>query len=187
MSLDVHTNALWRGQLIGLRAIEPEDWEVFAEQETDVVSTRHGTGWAPVPWSRHRLKEWAQDLDRSQMKDDSFRWVIEAGGGAVAGSINTHRCDRRTGAFSYGVLTFPDHRRRGYASEAIRLVLAYYFGELRYQECTVTIYSFNDASLALHRRLGFSEEGRIRRTVYTAGALHDEFVMGITAEEFVTM
>ena len=63
------------------------------------------------------------------------------------------------------------------------LVLRYYFRELRYQKATVRVYSFNEASIRLHEKLGFQHEGRIRRTVYTNGALCDEIVLGLTVEE----
>jgi RimJ/RimL family protein N-acetyltransferase len=77
-----------------------------------------------------------------------------------------------------------EHWRRGYAAEAIRLILRYYFDELRYQMANVEIHAFNEASLALHRKLGFQEEGRLRRTVYTEGKYFDQVILGITGEEF---
>lgn len=50
------------------------------------------------------------------------------------------------------------HWRRGYASDAICIVLRYYFEELRYQKCTVSVYDFNESSLRLHEWLGFQVE-----------------------------
>jgi RimJ/RimL family protein N-acetyltransferase len=58
------------------------------------------------------------------------------------------------------------------------------FRELRYQKANATVYAFNEGSLALHRKLGFVEEGRIRRNHFTNGEYHDEFWFGITREEF---
>jgi RimJ/RimL family protein N-acetyltransferase len=66
----------------------------------------------------------------------------------------------------------------------VNLVLRYYFRELRYQKCTVQVYDFNDASIALHERLGFQREGRMRRMGYTEGRHFDVLLYGITAEEF---
>jgi RimJ/RimL family protein N-acetyltransferase len=66
------------------------------------------------------------------------------------------------------------------------LVLRYYFQELRYQKVTVRVYSFNDASIRLHEKLGFQLEGRLRRTVYTNGEYFDELIYGLTVEEFVS-
>lgn len=41
----------------------------------------------------------------------------------------------------------------------------------------------NDASLALFRRLGFVEEGRLREHEFFAGAHHDLVLLGRTAAE----
>jgi RimJ/RimL family protein N-acetyltransferase len=185
LSLD---SSVFDGKLISLRAVEPDDWSAFAEHERDHVATRLGAGWTPVPWSQQRLRTWAAAPERSVVNDDAFNFaIVRRDDASLVGSINTHQCDRRTGVFSYGVMVWPDHRRRGFASEAVRLVLSWAFGELRFQKCDVTIYAFNDVSLKFHRRLGFVEEGRRRRAVYTAGAHHDEFLLGMTSEEFWAM
>jgi RimJ/RimL family protein N-acetyltransferase len=39
--------------------------------------------------------------------------------------------------------------------------------------------------LALHRRRGFVEEGRRRRSRYANGRYDDEFLFGMTAEEYL--
>jgi len=173
------------GVVVSLRAVEPDDWPVFAEHERDHLSTRLGGGWVPLPWSSARLREWASPPERSVVKDDVFNLaIIRRSDSALVGSINAHHCERRIGVFSYGVTIFPADRRSGLASEAVRLVLRWAFGEARYQKCDVTIYEFNEASVAFHRHLGFAEEGRRRRAVYTAGGFYDELLFGITAEEF---
>jgi RimJ/RimL family protein N-acetyltransferase len=84
----------------------------------------------------------------------------------------------------YGIAVLPQHQRKGYASEAIRLVLRYYFGERRYQKCTVEVFSFNEPSQRLHEALGFTLEGRLRRMIYTNGVFYDALLYGITREEF---
>jgi RimJ/RimL family protein N-acetyltransferase len=173
------------GSLASLRFVEPEDWPAFAEHERDTGSSRLGAGWAPIPWSNARLKSWAEAPERSAVADDVFVLaIVRAGSSKVVGAINTHHCNRRAGTFSYGITVWPEHRRAGLAGEAIRLLLAWAFGEARYQKCDVTVYEYNDASLALHRKLGFVMEGRRRRALYTAGRYFDEVLFGMTAEEF---
>lgn len=78
----------------------------------------------------------------------------------------------------------PDHRRKGYAAEAVVLVLRFMFAERRYHKCLAAIFAHNEASLALFRRLGFTEEGRLREHVYFAGRHHDLVMMGMLADEF---
>jgi RimJ/RimL family protein N-acetyltransferase len=88
------------------------------------------------------------------------------------------------GRFSHGLAIGAGHRRQGFGTEAVGLLLRFYFGELRYQKCDTSIYGFNDASLAMHEKLGFQIEGRVRRAVFARGEYHDELIVGITADEF---
>ena len=173
----------WRGEKVRLRAVEPGDWEVLHASNVDTEAARHSYQ-IPFPRSAERMKTWAEELALAEPENDVFRWVIENRAGEVVGTINTHSCDRRCGTFQYGLTIFGAYRRKGYASEAIKLLLTYFFLELRYQKVTVNIYSFNQPSLKLQEKLGFQEEGRLRRMVYTDGAYHDVLVFGLTREEF---
>ncbi len=59
-------------------------------------------------------------------------------------------------------------------------MLRYFFHELRYQKVTAQVYSFNAPSIALHERLGFQVEGRLRRMIFTHGRHFDELLYGMT-------
>jgi RimJ/RimL family protein N-acetyltransferase len=174
----------WRGRRVRLRAIEPADWAVYFawNQDDDQARSLYNV---PFPQSEEAARQWAQQESTRKPEDDAFRFVIENEHGEVVGDLTTHDCDRRVGAFSYGISIRQDQRRSGYAAEAIELALRYYFQELRYQKVTVSVYSFNDASIRLHEKLGFQLEGRLRRTVFTNGEHFDELVYGLTVEEFI--
>lgn len=174
---------LWEGERVRLRAVEPQDWAVFHRWGQDSETARSGyeTGF---PQSEEAARAWTERLAMSTPDSDQFRWVIEDTDGEMAGTINTHSCERRNGTFSYGVVVSREHRGKGYAREAISLVLNYYFGELRYQKATVHVYGFNRPSAKLHESMGFTLEGLLRRMMYTDGQYFDIMVYGITAEEW---
>ena len=174
---------IWEGQLVRLRALEPEDWKAFFDwdQDTDMART---TYWVPFPGSQEQARKWTAEQALDRGKNHEYKWVIENLSGEFVGMLNTHTCDPRVGTFQYGVAVKREQWRKGYASEAIRIVLGYFFRELRYQKVTVLVYDFNEPSLELHRKLGFKEEGRLRRTVYTEGRYFDEVILGMTVEEF---
>jgi RimJ/RimL family protein N-acetyltransferase len=58
------------------------------------------------------------------------------------------------------------------------------FGERRFHKCGVSVYAFNEASIALHTKLGFQIEGRLREHEYFGGRHHDVVMMGMTIHEF---
>ncbi len=173
----------WQDTLIRLRAVEPSDWETFYRWNFDSDSARE-TYYLPFPKSEEGTRRWAEQGSVQPPERDSYRLVIENLEGEMVGTINTHSCDPRNGTFSYGLAIAEDHRRKGYAASAIKLALRYFFEELRYQKATVHVYSSNEPSIELHRRLGFHLEGRLRSMIYTQGRYLDELLFGITAEEF---
>ena len=173
----------WQTEKIRLRAVEPADAETLHEWNQDTGMARL-LYWIPFPDSLEATRRWAQEQSTRRPGDDTFNWIIENLQGEFAGTISTHHCDRRNGHFKYGVAVRESHRRKGYASDAIRLVLRYFFEELRYVKAIAEVYAFNEQSISLHESLGFVLEGRLRSMIYTGGQSHDVLVFGILAEEF---
>lgn len=62
--------------------------------------------------------------------------------------------------------------------------MRFMFDERRFQKCEAHVYDYNAASISLHRKLGFVEEGRQRRHLFLAGEYHDQLLFGMTVEEF---
>ena len=174
---------MWQGPRVRLRAFVVEDWEAYHAWNVDDEQTRN-LDQIHFPQSAGAARQWAEREAARGPDGDNFRFVIENEHGEVVGDLSTHDCDLRVGTFSYGISIRADQRGKGYAREAIPLLLRYYFEEKRYQKATVTIFSFNEPSVILHERLGFQLEGRLRRMAYTAGAYHDALIYGMTAEEF---
>jgi RimJ/RimL family protein N-acetyltransferase len=171
----------WEGALVRLRAPVPADVDAFVAADEDGAATRSGWRVFP-PRTRWAAEEW---ISQASGDGDEFRVVIEAlGSGEVVGTLNTQDCEPGAGTCGYGVTIWPWHRRCGYGTDAVVVALRYLFGERRYQKCTVGVLSFNEASVAMHRSLGFTEEGRIRRAHFRAGRHWDEVLFGITVEEF---
>ncbi len=140
----------------------------------------------PRPAEGYRV----QAGERATAKPDSdrFQLAVEAvDTGETVGAVGSHQADARMGWFEYGITIGADHRRKGYAAEAAVLLLRFMFQENRYHKCHVRIFAHNDASLALHRRLGFTEEGRLREQVYLSGRYHDVVMMGMLADEFTRL
>lgn len=174
---------IWTGEKVRLRAPREGDAETFHRWDEDTEGARNG--WRlNLPRTLEATRLWLEERAKMTPDDDRVFLVIETLDGTMAGSLSIHDADRRNGTFEYGITVAPEFQGRGFASEAIRLVLRFYFDELRYQKANATVYAFNEPSLALHRKLGFREEGRLRRMVFSKGEHHDEVWFGLTAEEW---
>lgn len=178
-------SAYWQGKVLRLRALEPEDAEHFflINQERDVDRNLEMV-WLPSSMAAQR--QYVENAAKAGFKDGhSFSFQIEAlDSGRHVGSIDTHHCDPRVGTFEYGLSVREQYRGRGYAAEAILLVLRYYFFELRYQKANPGVFDFNTSSIRLHEKLGFVLEGTRRRSAYSHGQFHDLLLFGMTDDEF---
>jgi RimJ/RimL family protein N-acetyltransferase len=178
----------WSGQRVRLRAVEPADIEVWiaekrAHPDDGLLS---GEGYNEFPESESELRRaWERSLEPPV--GHARPWSIERSeDGSLLGGINTFACDARVGMFEYGIEILHAFRRQGHASEAIRILLRQHFDEYRYQKVNTRVHEFNAASIALHEKLGFQQEGRVRRAVYTGGRYWDLLLFGLTVEEFRT-
>ena len=172
----------WQGERVRLRAVEPEDATFFFGLQQDTERSRL-LDFLPPPSSKAALESWAREQSQKEFDGDAFQWMIEAAGEPV-GSIVTHTVSPRNGTFSYALEVARNHQRKGYAKEAVMLVLRYYFGELRYQKVHTGAQENNAGSIALHRGLGFRHEGTQRRMVFQEGRYLDLLLFGLTADEF---
>lgn len=174
---------LWQGKHVRLRAVEPDDWKVFHEWDKDGMGGRL-TDEVWFPSSTIAQQKWAEGLATGKVENDEYRFQIENFAGELVGTMNTHTCNPRNGTFYYGIAIMPIYQRKGYASDAIKLLLRYFFHERRYQKVNATVYSFNIPSIQLHQNFGFKQEGQLRSMIYTDGQFYDEIIFGLTIEEF---
>ena len=177
-------NNYWEGKDIRLRALEAQDIDRFVEMRNKPDS--EGKWFYDrllFPKSEEGVRKQYADL-LLDLKDDKSYFVIETLDGEFAGDIGVWHTRRREGVFLYGVFIEREHRRKGYGSQALIIILDYYFNELNYQKCSATVYGYNKQSQKFQERLGFVREGSLRNELYTRGKYYDEVYYGMLKEEF---
>jgi RimJ/RimL family protein N-acetyltransferase len=179
---EMHSN-IWSGPKVRLRPVLSSDWKEFHENDHDSEGARL-CDFIHFPRSEEGTKSWAEYTSSKTFDGDNVFLAVEALDGTLVGSINANSCDTRNGTFKYGVAIFRKHWRKGYASEATRILLRYYFEELRYRKVNAYVYAFNVGSRALQEHLGFVQEGILREMIFTKGKHYDEYVYGQTKDEF---
>jgi RimJ/RimL family protein N-acetyltransferase len=183
--IELGMTSFWTGERVRLRGIEPEDWTAFMRFAVD--EERLGD-LLQLPRSAESFRTWAKEQAVAKSDGDSFGLAIEAvDTGEIVGAVGSNHADPRAGWFEYGITMGAEHRRKGFAAEAVVMLLRFMFAERRYHKCQARIFAHNEASLSLHRRLGFVEEGRLRDHVFFAGRHHDLVMMGMLADEFAQL
>ena len=104
--------------------------------------------------------------------------------GTLCGFLNVFGTSQRHGSFSYGISMLSEVRGKGYAAEAVNLLLDYYFNHLRYHRCGINVYGFNPRSIRFHEKLGFRKCGEMHEVIYYEGKYHDQMLYEMTAEQF---
>lgn len=181
-AIGVH-DSIWTGRRVRLRGLEPKEWPRFRDNDLNTTSQRYGDR-VRAPRSNAAYERWAAEQAVKTDSDELWLVIADVNDDRPVGSIRTFRADATAGLFWYGVAIFKEDQRRGYATEAIRIVQRYMFGERRYTKCQAEVFGDNAAALGLHQSLGFVLEGRMRKASFREGSRQDIVIFGMTIEEF---
>jgi RimJ/RimL family protein N-acetyltransferase len=173
----------WQGESTRLRPWRLEDAELrFMAWLDSPTRALHEDG-IELPTSVELQKAWLEKAAGYQ-EAGMIRFAMENLEGVTVGWVTLHSRDQKNGTFGFGVAVYRAYRGHGYAVDAVRLVLKYGFWEQRYQKYNSMCLHTNEASIRMHAKLGFREEGRIRRNCFYNATYHDEVLFGMTREEF---
>lgn len=109
----------------------------------------------PAP-SQQLLTDGELSLTRSAAGDAVLTFEVSHRGHAV-GEVSVRDLGDRTGALEWRI--DPDHRRRGYATRAVRLLVAYAFAELDYLRLEARVPREDVAAVRVGSRAGLRREG----------------------------
>jgi RimJ/RimL family protein N-acetyltransferase len=179
-----YSSYFWQGERTRLRPLRPADAEPSFVAALDSPSRQLLQLGIELPITAEIQRATLEKLVDCQDADNLIVFAVDTIAGATVGAISYHSRDRKNGTFGFGIVVYREHRRKGYALDAARILLRYAFWERRYQKCNSGCIHINEASIRLHERLGFKEEGRRRRSVFFNGRFYDDLLFGLTREEF---
>ena len=179
-----YSRYFWQGKQVRVRPLRIEDAEQSFTSSLDSPSRQFLQLGVELPTSVELQRTTLEKYVGCKDADGVIVFAIENLANEYVGGISLHSRDEKNGLFSFGVVVDRNHRGQGYAEDAVRIVLRYGFWERRYQKCNSACLHTNEASIRLHKKLGFLEEGRRRRQVFLNGEYHDDVLFGMTREEF---
>lgn len=158
-----------RGKKIILRPPIAADYREIAALMERNLAFFHGL--VPAFKGRASFSEW---IERNRY-DDCFDFLIcRREDGLIVGKANLFQIIRRgLQSACVGYLVAREHTRKGYATEALELVLRFAFQKVKLHRVEADIQPQNKASLALAQRAGFIREGISRRYVKISGRWRD--------------
>ena len=172
----------WQNDKIRLRLWLPKDAEYsyLLDLDSEGISFVHEE--VPLPPIKPIVEEHGQSVEP---KVDAPAFSIETLDGEYVGHIHFNYINERHGTFSIGMIVSRNQRGKGYGEAAVRLLLDYAFNERRLHKFNAYCLETNKASIGLMRKLGCKQEGTVRDVVFMDGKYHDQFLFGLTADEYV--
>lgn len=106
----------------------------------------------------------------------------------LVGFVHLMAIDWPCRAAQFGiVIGETSHQNRGIGSEATQLSLVYAFDTLNLDRIELRVVDDNLPAQHIYKKLGFAEEGRLRRAAYVNGVTIDIIVMAVLRNEFRPM
>lgn len=161
-----------KGELICLRAMEPEDLDVIYQMENDAQDWDVANFTAP--YSRYALKQYIENTLCDVFADRQLRlMVVCRTSGTVVGTVDVTDFVPLHARGEVGIAIRREYRRSGYGREALTLLCDYVFGFLRLKQLTAHIAVDNETSLHLFESCGFVRCGLLRAWWNVGGAFKD--------------
>ena len=143
-----------------LRAMEPEDLDVLYEIEND-METWH-VGAVNVPYSRYLLHDYIAHASGDIYADRQLRLMIENTEGQCVGVVDLVDFNPQHHRAEVGIIIQRSYRGRGYATEALQLLLDYARKVIHLHQVYAIVSATNIPSLHLLKSLGFKDNAALK-------------------------
>jgi RimJ/RimL family protein N-acetyltransferase len=172
-----------QGEKIYLATMEREDCKkVWEDTEYDFDNP---TEPFIVGQSSANADAWFDEIQKIQGKEN-IRLGIFLNDGTVIGDIALQGLDwqNRSCSIGYG-LTKLEYRRKGYTTDAVKVILEYGFFHLGFERISASTQENNIGAQKVLEKCGFTLEGRERKAKYFGGKRHDRLIYGLLVEEYL--
>jgi RimJ/RimL family protein N-acetyltransferase len=153
--------------------LESEDLGWFTEWNNDINYTGE---YEPVEVSsRHSIEKWFNEESQNSW------WIIENSeaqpvGQIISGPDGPHQF--------IGYILHPDHRNKGYCTEAVELMVDYLFLAKNIVRVQAEANPENKASIRVLEKAGFTFEGVRRKANFMHGRYNDSAFYSILRDEW---
>lgn len=157
---------------IALRVAEPYDADAIYRWENDMQIWRVSE--TTVPYSMHQIETFL--LSNNDLNSEKqLRLIIERlSDKAAVGCVDIYDYDSHNSRAGIGILIDKDHRRQGYAAQAIELLMDYCFNTLLLNQLYVYTLANNMESMLLFESLGFERCGVRKQWYKTSDGFIDQ-------------
>jgi len=181
----VYDNYYWQNDLVRLRPWSEEDWEWIYYTGFDSSLGRLAGYKVDLPPTVSGAKEYCKGVENSTENNSSIVFAIDTLEGIHVGRIGLGIDNERHGTFGVGIRIAAEYQGRGYGTSAMKILIKYGFMERRLNKCSSTVLEGNEASIKMHKKLGYEQEGVLKQNIYMNGRYYDEICFGLTKDMYL--
>jgi RimJ/RimL family protein N-acetyltransferase len=165
------------GDRVGLSVMQAQDVPSFARWNQDLDFTTR----LDAPGEAHTLETRQDYYERnSRITDSSAEFsVVELDNGQLVGFGGLFDITRTMTATMFVGIGDCDQRKRGFGTEATRLICEYGFFFRSLHSIKVEVHEYNVEARRLYERLGFKIVGRLRGANLLNNRRYDEVIMDL--------
>lgn len=165
-----------RGKTINLRAIEPADIDILYKWENDTSIWYLSN--TIEPFSKFILEQYILSSNQDIYSKKQLRLMIDINESKkTIGSIDLFDFDPKNKRAGIGILINKNERGKGYASEALELLINYSFHTLDLHQLYCNISADNNVSLKLFHNFGFEIIGLKKQWNFINDKWMDEYML----------
>lgn len=161
-----------KNDIVQLRVAEPNDADMIYRWENDMEVWRDSE--TRVPYSLRQIEQFL--LNNNDLESEKqLRFIIEdTKTGVSVGCIDIYDYDEFNSRAGFGILVDKAYRGKGYAKNAIALLLEYCFNTLLLNQIYALVLATNIESALLFESIGFERCGIRKKWYKTAEGFVDQ-------------
>ncbi|WP_461615813.1 GNAT family N-acetyltransferase [Clostridium sp. Marseille-QA1073] len=174
---------LLKGDRVKLSALKKEDVDKITMWHEDVDFLRNYDGKIAYPETKESIEKWYEETINS--KENFCFSIITLEEKNMIGFLVLSSIMWNNGSSWISICIGDEkNRKKGYGSEALRLLIDYSFRELNLYRLQLTVFSYNTSAIKTYEKLGFKKEGVYREAIYRDNNRYDMYLYGLLKKEW---
>jgi RimJ/RimL family protein N-acetyltransferase len=174
---------MYEGVLVRLRAYQKEEMVYVKDLINRSEIKKCLALGIPFPYT---LEDELKFYESISANNDTYTFAIEAKETEeLIGGCGTNAIDWKNSTATVGIFVGKEgYLSKGYGTDAMNILINFIFNEMNINKVKLEVYSFNIRAIKCYEKLGFKQEGCLRKEIFREGKYHDILVYGMFRDEF---
>jgi len=176
------------GKRVCLRSFELSDLDEIMKHWNNMELRNFLGSVDKGPAARNEEEEWIKGTWKRSRERTAFTMAIETiADSKLIGGTGIFDIDWTSRSATVGISIYnPKYWGKGYGQESINLLLGFAFRNLNLNRVELDTFDFNKRAQNCYLKIGFKEVGKRRKAKFIDGKYHDDIIMDILREEWLT-